>query len=523
VNAAGDATQKTRPRDFFPSEEIQQINLDYFDSLVSADTIPDYVDQARIVASTSNSGLQTDISFPASDTFTSIFTRPTAPNQIQNYPLKANATKQRLFVVFFCNPANASVTTEANLIQYKTSFYEKEPANNGGVLNSAFCFSNGSGVEVNCQAPFVFSGKTRLKLGFSFVPNINPGMTAGDLEVAVDGKVLPRQVAGATLDAYYTEVNGSTDTIEFWTDLSSIAVSIEVKRRQASIDTASQNTVDIAAIKNQLAPIGSIIAYNPGYYTDAVNGGFTTVGPSGNNVSAFNTYLPANWHVCDGSALNDSASPIFNGAGRFLPQLTNQRFLRGNTSSGGQGGSTSYTPSGSVSSSSSFTGTAALRSDWFTTSTYTPSGSISGSQGIDHTHSMQGHSHDNGSLVAEIVIGGDSPFQVENRRVGSATWNSTHAFNLNGTNGNDTETVGTNVQGDTAGPSTGSTGSMSANTSVNFANASFSGSGINPRTQFSNSGSYTPAGSVSTSSSFTGSGATIEPPYLNTVFIMRVK
>lgn len=523
VSATGDAAQKTRPRDFFPSEEILQVNVDYFDSLVASDLVPDYVDPARIVASASNSGLQTDVTFPTTDTFTAAFTRPAAPTPIANYPLKVNPSKQRLFWVFFCNPSNASVTAEANLIQYKASFYEKDPTTNGGILNSAFCFSNGSGVEVNCQAPFLASGKTRLRLGFSFVPGINPGTTAGDLEVAVDGKTLPRQIAGATLDAYYLEVNGSTDTIEFWTDLSAVSVSIEVKRRQASIDTASQNTTDIAALKNQIAPIGSIIAYNPGYFTDAVNGGFTAVGPSGNSVSAFNTYLPANWRVCDGTALNDSQSPIFNGAGRFLPQLTSQRFLRGNTTSGGQGGSTAHTPSGSVSSSSSFSGTAAARSDWFTTSTYTPSGSISGSQGIDHTHSMQGHSHDNGSLVAEIIIGGNSPFAVDNRRVGSSSWTSTHAFALNGGSAPGTQTVGTNVQGDTAGPSTGSTGSMSANTSVNFANADFNGSGINPRTQFANSGSYTPAGSVSTSSSFTGSGATIEPPYVNTVFIMRVK
>jgi hypothetical protein len=136
---------------------------------------------------------------------------------------------------------------------------------------------------------------------------------------------------------------------------------------------------------------------------------------------------------------------------------------------------------------------------------------------------MQSHTHSNGNYAAEIVIGGDSPFQVLNARVGTSTWGATHAFNLNGSADTSNEGVGSDIQGSSSGPSTGSTGSMSANTSVNFGNASFSGSGINPRTQFSNSGSYTPAGSVSTSSSFTGSGATIEPPYLNTVFIMRVK
>jgi hypothetical protein len=86
-------------------------------------------------------------------------------------------------------------------------------------------------------------------------------------------------------------------------------------------------------------PVGSIVAYIPGYYSDANNGGFFLVGPGANNVTAINAYLPDNWRVCDGAAFNDAESPIWNGPGRYLPNLDDNRFLRGTSSTGSIGGS----------------------------------------------------------------------------------------------------------------------------------------------------------------------------------------
>jgi microcystin-dependent protein len=88
----------------------------------------------------------------------------------------------------------------------------------------------------------------------------------------------------------------------------------------------------------EATPIGSIVAYNPGYYTDSSNTGFATIGPAGNTVSEVNSFLPSNWRVCDGSELTDIESPIFNVAGRHLPNLTNSLFLLGTTQSGDVGG-----------------------------------------------------------------------------------------------------------------------------------------------------------------------------------------
>jgi hypothetical protein len=111
VNNVGSASETTRPRDFFPATDILQINVDYFDSLASGDDVADFIDEARIVVSASNEGLQADVALPTSTDFSPIFTRPQAPAQIDNYELTDPGDTQRLFLVFFCNPDNASVTT----------------------------------------------------------------------------------------------------------------------------------------------------------------------------------------------------------------------------------------------------------------------------------------------------------------------------------------------------------------------------------------------------------------------------
>jgi len=105
----------------------------------------------------------------------------------------------------------------------------------------------------------------------------------------------------------------------------------------------AQKLVSVAAIKDyvdQSSPVGMIVAWNPGYYSNTVNGGFSLTLGAGNNVAAANAYLnPKGWYVCDGAALNLAGSLIFNGAGRNLPNLTDNRFLKGAAGVGTSGGS----------------------------------------------------------------------------------------------------------------------------------------------------------------------------------------
>lgn len=266
----GDATQLTRPRDFFPSQNILQINLDYHDSLAAGDNVPDYVSTANLVAAATNSGLQTDVSFPTTDTFAPIYTRPTAVypnNQVADYPLLTNTNQQRLVLVFFPNPSNGSVTTLANLCNFSVSFYAQSVISNGGYLNSAFCFSDSSGTPVNCSNPTVLSNVTVLTLNFNYVPGLNVGTTAGDLEIIVDGEVLPRFVAGTTLDAYYIETPLTTNQITFWANLSTYQRSIEVRRRQGSVDSSSQNTSQLSAINDILVGTSGQVAAGIAQYS----------------------------------------------------------------------------------------------------------------------------------------------------------------------------------------------------------------------------------------------------------------
>lgn len=242
----GSVAQKTRLRDFFPSTAINQVNIAYDDSYVTADAVPDYVDQATVAVSASNSGLQSDVGAPLSSTFADIFERPAAPNQINNYSLLNNATKERLFLTLFCNPNNATVTTQANALKYECSVYEKQVLLSGGSLWSSVCWSDSSVTPINCTNPATVLGKSRITFTNSYVPSIG-GPGAGELVVSFDGQTLPRYYTGV-VGAYYLEIDPFT--IELWIDVSGLSPqrSIHVRRQVGTVDTSSVNSLKISAI-----------------------------------------------------------------------------------------------------------------------------------------------------------------------------------------------------------------------------------------------------------------------------------
>lgn len=243
----GSATEKTRARDFF-SGDITQIALLYEDSIDVGDNIPNFVDPAAIVASASNEGLVTDVTIPTSDTFTTPYVRPQAPDQIDDYILLTNANQERLSIVFFCNPDNGSVTDGANLLKYDANFfYDTQLLTNAGLLDSAIAFSDSSTTPINCTVDN--SGPTtKIVLDWSFAAGLRPGEPVGQLEVYVDGLSISRYVSGATTpvtDLYYTEevdVAGDYRIVNFNSDLSGLPREIVIKRRQGVIDESSTNT-----------------------------------------------------------------------------------------------------------------------------------------------------------------------------------------------------------------------------------------------------------------------------------------
>ena len=142
---------------------------------------------------------------------------------------------------------------------------------------------------------------------------------------------------------------------------------------------------------------GMIAPFMAGYFTDGSNGSYTRVLGTANTIAAVNTLMnPRGWYVCDGAALNLPASTIFNGAGRYLPNLTDDRFLMGDTTCGGIGGANSSAHTHGF-------GTIAAANE----STHTHSISFTSGAGSSHSHGVgtlanaaeATHTHAAGSLA----------------------------------------------------------------------------------------------------------------------------
>ena len=92
-----------------------------------------------------------------------------------------------------------------------------------------------------------------------------------------------------------------------------------------------------------IVPVGSIIPFSPGYFDNNANSNFQIEGPAGNTIVEINNFLPDSWRVCDGTAPNDPESSIFNAADRFLPNLTDSRFIQGGIAAGNSGSTNTRT------------------------------------------------------------------------------------------------------------------------------------------------------------------------------------
>jgi len=142
-------------------------------------------------------------------------------------------------------------------------------------------------------------------------------------------------------------------------------------------------------------PEGMIIPWSGGYFTNAANAGYTRVLGTPNDAAGINALLNAKgWYVCDGAALNIPESTIYDGAGRYLPNLTDDRFLMGDNLVGVIGGANSNAHTHVV-------------------------GSLVNAAEAAHTHAVgslvnaaeAAHTHGNGTLAADAV--GDHNHSVD--------------------------------------------------------------------------------------------------------------
>lgn len=267
----GSATELNRPRDFYPNTAVLQILTDYADSLTSGDDIGDFVSTARVVMSACNSGLQAATGHPNSDLFTqAIYARPTAPNIINEYILQTNADQERLFLVFFPNPTNGSVTATCNLLEFECNYYVEPESVNGGVLNSAYGTSDNTSTAYNCTISTP-STQTQVDLNFSFYSAADPGGIGSQLQVFVDGQVVPKFVSSGVTPSTqlsYTlsvDANGLPRRIIFNTNLSIATKDIQVYRQFGVYDASFQQSAKLNGLYDAI--VGSAAQVTAGVAT----------------------------------------------------------------------------------------------------------------------------------------------------------------------------------------------------------------------------------------------------------------
>jgi hypothetical protein len=239
------------------------------------------------------------------------------------------------------------------------------------------------------------------------------------------------------------------------------------------------NTFSGATTGRGVVPLGAVLPTFP-----ALTGAYAC---------AATTAADSNGYVlCQGQTIVDATSTM-NGV--VIPNINNDVFLKGNTTSNTSGGANTVTLTSTE-----------LPSHTHTVSNHTHT--------IDHGHSntfalggttsfaTTSHTHGTSALYASIELSGSTLY---GRDGFSGSWTSTEQFtSLSPATSTIARSFGTPINGSTDGPS--ATGTVS-----------FSGAVT------SHTGSSGSAGAQTSSSTGSGSAFSIQPKYITAVYIMRIK
>ena len=147
---------------------------------------------------------------------------------------------------FFSNATSGSGF--ANLINYKTFMQKALTAISGGIMNSAYGFTNGAGTPVNASFS-VIGGKTTVTLGWSYAVGAFSGTSESSIEVYVNGTKYPRYLDSVTTpDGSWVEV--SSNVLALDRDYSQLNLSLNVIQRTNG-QPVDSSTANVTAI-NQL-------------------------------------------------------------------------------------------------------------------------------------------------------------------------------------------------------------------------------------------------------------------------------
>jgi hypothetical protein len=170
-------------------------------------------------------------------------------------------------------------------------------------------------------------------LHYAHYANLDATQTAADrVQTVADAATCTSKAASATSSAATATTKASA------ANNSAIAAAASAETASDAADEAVAAAATFVAV-----PAGTITAWMGGYFTNGSNAGYTSV--LGSSWETINAYCnPKGWYVCNGAELNlGDGSPIFSAAGRYLPNITDDRFLMGDSAAGNIGGNNSVT------------------------------------------------------------------------------------------------------------------------------------------------------------------------------------
>lgn len=177
------------------------------------------------------------------------------------------------------------------------------------------------------------------------------------------------------------------------------------------------NNISTLSPAASAVPIGTIVAWQGGYFTDGSNNGFTMVVAAGDTVAQVNTALNASgWYVCNGAAVNHASSTIWVGAGRYLPDITDNRFIQGDNTADAKGGDNTPSHTHGI-------GSYVAANESAHTHSVSTSSETSGNQSVTHTHTGPSHTHVyfSGTTANTTAAGGTGA-------TGNASVTHTHSY-----------------------------------------------------------------------------------------------
>lgn len=216
------------------SSTINQIMMVYEDTSAQGDKVFDANTVPVVGWSASSDG----------STYSSVQVRPTNMSDVIDM-VNLPTSGTNLYVRLFANKTTGSGTV--NVLGYRIFFHRDASQQDGMLMNQSSALLNGTGTQVNITSIGNMSGKTRVKVPWSFPVGVNSGTANGSIKVFINGQKVPRFVSStATPDASYLEID--QNTIELDQDYTSLSMLIEIIQDVAVVDSSDQTSTQVAAI-----------------------------------------------------------------------------------------------------------------------------------------------------------------------------------------------------------------------------------------------------------------------------------